>query len=124
MLGAFEVDLVNLGTHLELAHDNRAMMKELGFKRQMRSHHFVHLHAIIGPLDKKRKRKLREIITAALGQDRLMPDQLQFDGLHKKSKEENLERIAHYMYKSRLQFSDYVYENQTMHKKKTLSYSL
>jgi hypothetical protein len=119
MMGAFEVDLVNMGTHLFLAPDNRDMMKALGFKRQMPSQYFVHLHAIVGPLDKARKRTLRKIIAAALGRADLIPDQLQFDGLHgKKSKEENLAHIARYMYKSRLQFSDYVYENQTMHKRK------
>ena len=119
MIGANEVDLVFLGFFFVLVFVYRAMMKNIGFKTQMRSQHYVHLHAIVGPLDKKRKRKLREIVTAALGQERLMPDQLQLDGLHSnKSKQANLEHIASYMYKSRLQFSDYVYENLTMRKKK------
>jgi hypothetical protein len=119
IMGAFEVDLKNLYTQSEASKNSQELIKSLGFDpKHFKPQYLVHLHAIVGPLDADRKRRLRSIIAEALGADTLLPDQIRFSSLHSSKKiDENLDYLARYMYKARLQFADNVYENGEMNKR-------
>lgn len=122
ILGAFEVDLKNLGTQWDMSIENRKMLKQLGFttdRKTNKPQYLVHLHAIVGHIDDDRKEKLREIIAKALGQETLIPNQLRFSSLHStRDKSKNLDTLAHYMYKMRLQLADNIRETDRMEKRK------
>lgn len=122
IIGAFEVDLVNLGTNYNLATKNRNLMKALGFNaKTLRSQYFVHMHALVAPLDLARRASLEKIFADALGQTQLEPSQLHFKSLHSnKTKDENIKTIARYMHKARTQFADVV-ENGLMEMRKKYS---
>ena len=118
VIGAFEIDLKNAGTQWDASIASRDLLKTLGFDPKYKpSQYLLHLHAIVGPLDDPRKDAMKGLIERSI-EKTLLPHQLHFDTLHRnKSKEQNLKRLAHYMYKARLQFADNVFENNVMEKR-------
>lgn len=124
MLGAFEVDLKNLVTHWDLSPRSRKLVKGLGYNPKVpknASQYLLHIHAIVAPLDDRRKDLLIELIAKSLGLSKLLPHQINFRSLHAhRTQDENLKRLASYMFKARLQFADNIFDNNLM--QKTVTY--
>lgn len=118
MIGAFEIDLKNLSTQWDAGPESRELVKSLGYNPGIiQSQYLLHLHAVVGPMDIDRQEDLSCLIEKALGTE-LLPDQVRFGSLHEdKSKDDNLSRLASYMFKARLQFSDNVYDTKRMAKR-------
>ncbi|MEQ1935834.1 MAG: hypothetical protein ABL962_18410 [Fimbriimonadaceae bacterium] len=97
MMGAFEIDLKNLGTHADASRASRKLMVSLGFNEKRLAPQFLpHLHAIIGPLDSKQARLFKRLVEKALGHD-LFPRQVVCKSLYKKpTKEQNLKKLGPY----------------------------
>jgi len=117
MVGAFECDLKNLATQADASLRSQELVKGLGLDPQHKpSQYLLHLHAVVGPLDKPRLKALKAIIEKALGG--LLPYQLHFKSLHTDTeKSVNLATLGRYMYKARLQFSDNIFDDNWMQKK-------
>ncbi|MBS0248255.1 MAG: hypothetical protein JSR61_16690 [Proteobacteria bacterium] len=117
IVGAFECDLKNLGTQADASRRTQELVKSLGFDPKHKpSQYLLHLHAVAGRLDEARQEALRAIIGKALGG--LLPYQLDFRSLYaSETKEENLARLGHYMYKARLQFADNIFDDNWMQKR-------
>ncbi len=118
MIGAFEIDLKNLGTHADASIRSRELMKQLGYNpKNAKAQYLLHLHAIVGALDDERKDCLTSLIEKSLG-TKLHAYQLNFRSLHSnKQKNENLTHLASYIFKARLQFADNIFDNNLMQKK-------
>jgi hypothetical protein len=117
LLGAFEVDLKNLGTQADASPRTQELVKKLGYNpKSIKSQYLLHLHAIVAGLDDERQDRLTKLIEKALG-TKLHPFQLNFRSLHSnKSKNENLTNLARYMFKARLQFADNIHDDNLMQK--------
>jgi hypothetical protein len=122
MIGAFEIDLKNIVTQWDAQPSSRKLIEGLGYdpKKGKRSQYLLHLHAVVGDLDERRKTHLRGVIEKALGK-KLLPYQLHFKTLHAPtvtvSQDDNLRNLASYMFKARLQFADNIFDNNLMEKR-------
>jgi len=118
MIGAFEIDLKNLATLSDMSVRSRELVKTLGYNSKIvRSQYLLHLHAIVGPLDQERQGLLKNLVERSLGRE-LLPFQLNFRSLHEnKSKNDNLSRLASYIFKARLQYADNIFDDNHMQKK-------
>jgi hypothetical protein len=117
MLGAFEVDVKNLGTQYDASPDSRALIEHLGFRaKPYRQQYLLHYHAIVGGLNEKCEERLTLLLSQAIGA-RLVANQLRYQRLYEHlPQDENLTNLAHYMFKARLQFSDNVFFDNRMQK--------
>lgn len=118
MLGAFEIDMKNLGTQWDAGLDCRRLIEQLGFRaKPFRQHYLLHLHAIVGGLNEVTESRVTELIEKSLGKE-LLDDQLQFKRFYENvSEAESLANLASYMFKARLQFADNIFPNGKMQKK-------
>ena len=117
MIGAFEIDLKNMGTQSDASFASRDLIKHLGYKQKpFKPQYLLHLHAIVGPLDDDRKDLLSSLVERSLGKS-LLPHQLDFRWHVTKPKDENLRTLASYMFKARLQFADNIFDDNRMQKK-------
>lgn len=121
MIGAFEIDMKNLATQWDAGKASRQLVKDLGYNPKINaSQYLLHLHAIVGDLDEKRKLHLKGVIEKALGKP-LLPRQVHFKTLHATTatvtQDDNLRALASYIYKARLQFSDNIFDNDLMEKR-------
>jgi hypothetical protein len=117
MIGAFEIDLKNMGTQADASFATQNLIKQLGYKpKPPKSQYLLHLHAIVGPLNHERQDLLCNLVERSLG-TRLLSHQLDFRWHTTKPKDDNLRHLASYMFKARLQFADNIFDNNHMQKR-------
>ena len=105
-----ECGLKNKGTHADASWDSQKLIEGLGYDPAiMKSQYLLHLHAVVGPLNKERKKRLTGLIEKTFGES-LLSHQLDIRSLHRdQTKSANLTNLASYMFKARLQFADNIF---------------
>ncbi|MBI1257659.1 MAG: hypothetical protein GC204_09330 [Chloroflexi bacterium] len=117
MLGAFEVDIKNLGTQLDASPESRALIEHLGFRpKPYRQQYLLHYHAIVSGINEETEERLTKLLSHALGV-KLVQNQLRYECLYNHlPQDDSLINLASYMFKARLQFSDNIFFDRKMKK--------
>ena len=119
MIGAFEIDVKNMATQADASFASRDLIEQLGYTSKgtgWKCSYLLHLHAVVGPLDNERKDRLTYLIEESLGVP-LLSRQLDLRWYADKPKDDNLRKLASYMFKARLQYANNIFDDNQMQKR-------